>query len=76
MRRSVQQVKQYHFHHIGEQQVYFDARVKSSTGIGKVKLVATSGKERTEYEVELDIRNPNPPITSITEKTLAAGQKL
>jgi len=60
----------------GEQQVYFDARVKSATGIGKVKLVATSGKERTEYEVELDIRNPNPPITNITERTLSAGQSL
>ncbi|HEX8460293.1 MAG TPA: alpha-2-macroglobulin family protein, partial [Segetibacter sp.] len=62
------------FTSIGEQQVYFDARVKTNTGIGKVKLIATSGKERTEYEVELDIRNPNPPITSITEKTLAGGQ--
>src|SRR4051812_6500843 len=38
----------------GEQQVYFNARVKPATGIGKVKLIATSGKERTEYEVELD----------------------
>jgi uncharacterized protein YfaS (alpha-2-macroglobulin family) len=58
----------------GEQQVYFDARVKTNTGVGKVKMIATSGSEKTEYEVELDIRNPNPPITSITEKTLAAGQ--
>jgi uncharacterized protein YfaS (alpha-2-macroglobulin family) len=58
----------------GEQQVYFDARVKSATGIGKVNLIATSGKERTVYEVELDIRNPNPPITSITDKTLNGGQ--
>ncbi len=58
----------------GEQQVYFDARVKSTTGIGKVKLIATSGKETTAYDVELDIRNPNPPITSITERTLNAGQ--
>ncbi len=58
----------------GEQQVYFNARVKPTTGIGKVKIIATSGNEKTVYEVELDIRNPNPPVTSITEKTLAAGQ--
>src|SRR5205085_5507340 len=44
------------------------------TGIGKVKIVAASGKERTIYEVELDVRNANPPVTSITEKTLLAGQ--
>jgi uncharacterized protein YfaS (alpha-2-macroglobulin family) len=58
----------------GEQQVYFDARVKAATGIGKIKLIATSGKERAEYEVELDVRNPNPPITNITEQTLQPGQ--
>ncbi len=62
------------FSGVGEQQVYFNARVKSATGIGKIKLVATSGKETAAYEVELDVRNPNPPITSITEKTLQGGQ--
>jgi uncharacterized protein YfaS (alpha-2-macroglobulin family) len=62
------------FSSTGEQLVYFDARVKPNTGIGKVKLVATSGNEKTSYDVEIDIRNPNPPITSITEKTLSAGQ--
>ena len=61
---------------IGEQQVFFNAKVKSATGIGKVKLIATSGNEKTIYEVELDIRNPNPPITNVTDKTLAAGQSL
>ncbi len=58
----------------GEQQVYFNARVKNSVGIGRVKLVATSGSEKTTYEVELEIRNPNPPVTSITDKTLQGGQ--
>ncbi len=58
----------------GEQQVFFEARVKANTGVGKVKLIATSGNEKTVYDVELDIRNPNAPITSVTDKTLAAGQ--
>jgi len=62
------------FNAAGEQQVYFNARVKPATGIAKVKLVASSGKERTEYEVELDVRNANPPVTRVTERTLAAGQ--
>jgi hypothetical protein len=44
-------------------------------GIGKVKLMATSGSEKADYEVELDIRNPNPPVTSYSEITLAPGQQ-
>lgn len=58
----------------GEQQVFFNARVKSCTGVGKVKLIATSGKERTDYDIELDIRNPNPPITTVSDKVLNGGQ--
>ena len=58
----------------GEQLIYFNAKVKTATGIGKVKVVATSGKEQTAYEVELDIRNPNSFITQVTEATLQPGQ--
>ncbi len=59
----------------GEQMVYFDVLVKSNTGIGKVKLLASSGKEKADYSIELDIRNPNPPVTSVSEITLAPGQQ-
>ncbi|MEO7766471.1 MAG: alpha-2-macroglobulin family protein, partial [Ferruginibacter sp.] len=63
------------FSSIGEQMVYFDVMVKSLTGIGRVKLMATSGNENADYAIELDIRNPNPPVTSISEITLAHGQQ-
>ncbi len=63
------------FSETGEQMVYFDVRVKPNVGIGKIKLLATSGNEKAGYEIELDIRNPNPPVTSVTEITLAAGQQ-
>jgi alpha-2-macroglobulin len=59
----------------GEQMLYYDVRVKPNVGIGKVKLLASSGAEKADYEVELDIRNPNPPVTSISEITLAPGQQ-
>jgi uncharacterized protein YfaS (alpha-2-macroglobulin family) len=58
----------------GEQLVYFTAKVKPNTGIGKIKIVATGGNEKAEYETEIDIRNPNPPVTQVTETTLQAGQ--
>ncbi|MEO7044052.1 MAG: MG2 domain-containing protein, partial [Ferruginibacter sp.] len=59
----------------GEKMLYYDVRVKPNVGIGKVKLMASSGAEKADYEVELDIRNPNPPVTSISEITLAPGQQ-
>ena len=67
--------QQVNFTENGEQMVYFDVRVKPSTGIGKVKLLASSGGEKADYEVELEIRNPNPPVTQVTEMTLSAGQQ-
>ncbi len=63
------------FAQTGEQMAYFDVRVKSNTGIGKVKIIASSGNEKAGFEVELDIRNPNPPVTRVTAITLAAGQQ-
>ncbi len=59
----------------GEQMVYYDVRVKPNVGIGKVNLLASAGNEKADYEVELDIRNPNPPVTSISEITLSPGQQ-
>jgi uncharacterized protein YfaS (alpha-2-macroglobulin family) len=59
----------------GEQMAYFDVKVKPNVGIGKVKVLASSGGEKADYEVELDIRNPNPPVTSVTEITLSPGQQ-
>ncbi len=67
--------QQVNFTENGEQMVYFDVRVKPNVGIGKVKLLASSGSEKADYEVELDIRNPNPPVTQVTEMTLSAGQQ-
>ena len=63
------------FSQTGEQMIYFDVRVKPNVGIGKVKLLASSGGEKADYEVELDIRNPNPPVTQVSEMTLTAGQQ-
>ncbi len=59
----------------GEQMIYFDIKVKSEIGIGKVKLTASSGNEKADYDVELDVRNPNPPVTSVSAATLSGGQQ-
>ena len=56
----------------GEQQAYFYAKVNNATGIGNIKIVATSGSEQTVYQTEIDVRNPNPYTTQVTETTLQA----
>lgn len=43
-----------------EKMAYFNLEVGALTGIGKVQIIATSGKEKSEYEVEIDMTNPNP----------------
>ncbi len=59
-----------------EKNVYFDLKVKNSTGIAKVKVTATGGGHTTTYEYELDVRNPNPYQTSIKDCYVEGGQSL
>ena len=58
----------------GEKMVYADVKVKEGLGVAKVKIIARSGQERAEYEVALDVRNPNPYITSVSGAELAKGK--
>ncbi|PZQ92191.1 MAG: hypothetical protein DI548_01460, partial [Flavobacterium johnsoniae] len=53
-----------------EKIAYFDLNVGDLTGIGKVTVVATSGKEKASFDVELDILNPNPVTQDYKELIL------
>ncbi len=58
----------------GEKMLYADVLVKNAIGVGKVKIIAKSGSETAVYDVEFDVRNPNPYITSTTGIDLAPGK--
>ncbi|WP_158826666.1 alpha-2-macroglobulin family protein [Mucilaginibacter lacusdianchii] len=58
----------------GDQLVTFDLDVKEFVGIGKVRVIAQSGSETAAYDVTLNVRNPNPPVTRIIEKELKPGE--
>ena len=60
----------------GDQQCTFGLIVKDVLGIGKVKVIAISGSETASYDIELDIRNPNPPITEFIDEVIEPGQTL
>ncbi len=57
-----------------EKVAYFDLEVADLTGIGKVTIIATSGKEKASYDVEIDIMNPNPVTTTYKELVLEPGK--
>jgi alpha-2-macroglobulin len=69
-----EQVKTIAFEETGDQVVNFDLSVAQKTGKGQIKVIATCGKLTSEYEVELDIRTPNPPVNTFIAGTADAGK--
>ncbi|HEU4718160.1 MAG TPA: MG2 domain-containing protein, partial [Bacteroidia bacterium] len=62
------------FSDIGDNIVTFRLLVANSIGLGKVKITASGGGERAEYDIELDVRSPNPPMTDVTEAIIEPNQ--
>lgn len=62
--------KQISFDNIGDQVVYFDLEVGTITGAAKVEVIATSGNEKSTHVIDLEVRQPNLPITVYTEGTI------
>jgi alpha-2-macroglobulin len=48
-------------------------KVEQATGIGKVRIVATSGSQKAEHTIEISIRNPNSTVTDVMEKVIQPG---
>ncbi|HLG02225.1 MAG TPA: MG2 domain-containing protein, partial [Bacteroidia bacterium] len=62
------------FKDIGDNIVVFRLKVADAIGLGKVKVVATSGSEKAIQEIELDVRPPNPEITDSYEAVIDPGE--
>jgi len=60
----------------GDQLIYLNLATKNVAGVGRLKVIARSGRETSVFDIELDIRNPNPVITKVIEKTLEPGRSL
>ncbi|MDR2465877.1 MAG: hypothetical protein LBD35_00675 [Prevotellaceae bacterium] len=59
----------------GEEMTHFALKVNEKAGAGKIRIIARSGVEQSEYNVELEVRMPNPPITKVRSVVLEAGKK-
>ena len=58
----------------GDLTVDFELAVKSAIGVGKITVNASSGSHESSDEIEIEIRNPNPPVTEIVDTFLEAGK--
>jgi alpha-2-macroglobulin len=63
------------FLQVGDQVVNFDLEVAKAIGIGKVKVIVSSGRERAEYDIEIDVRNPNQRISDFVEAVIDPGKE-
>ncbi len=59
----------------GEKDTEFTFIAGEKTGIGKIKVTASGGGETAVYDMEIEIRSPNPPETRAELKVLKPGEK-
>lgn len=57
-----------------EKMLYFDIKVKPKVGMAKFKITAKGGGEVATQDIEIDIRNPNPYVTSVFAGVVNAGE--
>lgn len=58
----------------GDQLLNFTVKSKKKTGIARVYIEGKSGSNISTYEVEFDIRMPNPEYTVVYDTLISAGQ--
>jgi uncharacterized protein YfaS (alpha-2-macroglobulin family) len=58
----------------GDMTIDFDLAVKGEVGVAKVEVTATSGNFKGTDVIEIEVRNPNLPVTRITEALLDVGK--
>ena len=58
----------------GQQVEYFEVQVGDQTGIAHVTVTAQAGSDKSVSRVEIDVLNPNPPVTRVQSFLLDAGK--
>ncbi|MDN5214275.1 MG2 domain-containing protein [Fulvivirgaceae bacterium BMA12] len=65
--------KNLNFNGPSDQLVDFSLLVKPQLGSGKVTVNAKSGSKSAVHNIEIEVRNPNPPVVEVMEKVIPAG---
>ncbi len=62
------------FERQGEKIALLKLRAVQKLGISKVRFTATSGNERAQDEINIELRSPNPPSTRFVSHLLQSGE--
>jgi uncharacterized protein YfaS (alpha-2-macroglobulin family) len=52
----------------------FELAVKSETGFAKVEVTVSSGNYKATDVIDIEVRNPNPPVTKVQDNFVTAGK--
>lgn len=58
----------------GDKVLFFDIKAKNLLGVGKVKVVATSGQLTASYDVEMNVIPRNPRIVEVIDNFISPGE--
>ncbi len=59
----------------GETDTEFNFTVGEKTGVARLNVTASGGGESTTYNLEINVRSPNPPETRAEMKVIRQGEK-
>ena len=62
------------FEEEGDQMAYFDLKLLKKLGVGEVKVIAKSGNFKAEYDIEIQVRNPNPLVVESKSIMIEPGK--
>jgi len=62
------------FSETGDKLVNFTLKTVATTGVGTVKIEATSGNFKSVFDIEIDVRNPNPKVTDVFDFVIEPGK--
>ena len=68
--------KTVNFTKVGEKIVPFEFDMQAATGVQTLQIIAEGHGERTTYDVEIDVENPNPITQNVTDYELTANGNL
>ncbi|MEN8124718.1 MAG: MG2 domain-containing protein [Bacteroidota bacterium] len=69
-----QESKSIHFDREGDQVVNFNLNVTEKLGVAKIQVFVKSGGQKASYDIELDVRAPNPRITDVINAVIEPGE--
>lgn len=62
------------FTQTGDKMVYFKLKAAKRTGAEKIEIKATGAGETSTETIDIEVRNPNPPILMTSEALISGGQ--